>query len=291
MTAVDDFLGELEASLHVGGRSRRRLVAECRDHLADSSADCGPEEAVRRFGSAADLVRSYEIEVSIRRVLRATAAAVAGVLGIGASALVMVNAADAHASAPVGWAVVFFGAAQVSAASLLLAVLRAAVMRAGTGTPGDVLLLCRRGGLALGFAFVTLFAVGAGVPGHTAAWAVLAGPVVAVIAAGCIARARWLARQLDRDASQLARAPQADVAALAGRWVDTRGSAWHAHPGAVLAPTVVVTMLGAFGWALLDHGTVAGSVEGAGVEAALTIAGFVLLGRILGLYPALGRRR
>lgn len=249
MTAVDDFLGELEASLHVRGRSRRRFLLECRDHLAESSTTHGPQEAVRRFGRATDLARGFELEVAVRRALRATIVSVAGVLGVGAAALVMLNAADTHASAPVGWAVVFFG-----------------------------------------FALVTLFAVGAGVPGRTSAWAVLAGPVVTAVAGVSIARTRWLARKLG-PTSRAVRTPLADLAALAGRSVEAQESPWHAHPAAVLAPTVLIAMAAAFGWDLGDHGTVSGSSLAAGIEAAMTVAGFVFLGRILGLHAALGRHR
>ena len=129
MTAVDEFLHELEKALHIRGRSRRRLLVECREHLTESSAAFGTQEAIRRFGSAAELARAFEMEVAARRARRATAVSAVGVVGVGGSALAMVNAADAHASAPLGWAVVFFGAAQVSAVSLVLALLQAAAMR------------------------------------------------------------------------------------------------------------------------------------------------------------------
>jgi hypothetical protein len=296
MTTIDGFMYELETALHVRGRPRRRLLAECREHLADSGTAHGAEEAVRRFGAAADLARGFDLEVATRRVLWATVASVGGVLGIAVSALAMLNGVDAHASAPAGWAVVFFGAAQTSAAALFLAVLRAAAMRGESGTPADVLLLCRRCGTALGFAFLTLFALGAAVPGETAVWAVLAGPVLALIAVASTAHARSLARKLQPHPSSLVRAPLADVAALAGRSVEAPGSAWHAQPAAVLVPAVVLAMVGAFAWDLSDHGTVAGSGLAAGIEAALTIAGFVFLGGRLGLHAALavsrpGRRR
>ncbi len=290
MTAVDRFLGELEAALHVRGRVRRRLVAECRDHLCESGAVCGPEEAVRRFGTATDLARAYEKEVAARRTIRATAVTVAGVLAVGASVLMMVHAADPRASAPLVWAVVFFGAAQTSAAALVLAVLRAAAMRGEVSTPADVALLCRRNATALGFALLTMFAVGAALPGHTAAWKVLAGPVMALVAAASVAHARSLAHQMEPRPGRIVRAPWVDAALLANRFVPVPGFVWRLPAAAVLVPTVLAAMVAAFAWDLLDYGTVAGSGGAAGVEAALTIAGFMLLGHSLGLRPALSRR-
>lgn len=291
MSAVDDFLEELETTLHVRGRSRRRLVDECRDHLEEASAAHGPEEAVRRFGTAAELSRTFEVEVATRRALRATAVSVLGVLGVAASAFAMLNAAEAGVSAPVRWALVFFGAAQASAVSLLLAVLRAAAMRGETGSPADVALLCRRNAMALGFALLTLFALGAAVPGQTTTWSVLSGPVIALVATAGLARVRSLARMLDPHPAGVVRTPLSDVTALAGHAPHAPGPEWHAHPAALLVPTVVIAMAAAFAWDLLDHGTVAASGLAAAIEAAMTLAGFVFLGRALGLRTALGRRR
>jgi hypothetical protein len=267
------------------------LLAECRQHLSESSGVHGPEEAVRRFGPVADLVRGFELEVAARRASRATAATACGVVGIGVSAWVMLNGVDPHARAPIAWAVVFFGAAQASAASLLLAGVRVTAMRRESGTPEDVLLLCRRGWAALAFAFLALFAVGAALPGHASAWAVLPGPMIGVVAAVAIARARRLVRRSTPPPARVVRPPLADLVAIAGRSVGARGSWWDAHPVAVLGPVVVVTAAGAFLWALADHGTVAGSVQAATVEAALTVGVFVLLGRSLGLHAALARHR
>ena len=291
MTAVDDFLHELAKALHVRGRSRRRLLVECREHLTESSAAFGTEEAIRRFGSAAKLARAFELEVAARRARRATAVSAVGVVGVGGSALAMINAADAHASAPLGWAVDFFGAAQVSAVSLVLALLQAAAMRSERGTPADVALLCRRNAYALGFALLTIFAVGAAVPGQTAAWRILSGPAVAAIAIASVIRARSLARKLDPHPPSVVRPPLTDAAALAGRDVHVPGFAWREHPVALLVPTVLVAMAAAFAWDSLDHGTVAQAGVAAAVEAALTVTAFVFLGRALGLHGVLGPRQ
>ena len=151
--------------------------------------------------------RPFDTEVAARRSLQATALSVGGVFGVGASALAMLNAVDTHASAPVGWAVVFFGSAQASAACMFLAVLRAAAMRREIASPDEVRLLCRRNTMALSFALLALFAVGAALPGQTAAWKVLAGPTIAVIAASSVTRVRWLTRKLDPHRSSIVRTP------------------------------------------------------------------------------------
>jgi hypothetical protein len=290
MTSGDDFLHELEASLHVRGRPRRRLLVECRDHLAESGDAYGPEEAVRRFGSAADLARAFDLEVATGRSLRATAASVIGVVGVGISALVMVNAVDPRLSAPVAWAIIFFGCAQVSAISLVLAVVRAAVLRGDPGTPADVALLSRRNGVALAFAFLTLFAVGAALPGRSSAWLVLAGPVLAAGAAVSVMRSWSLAKKLDQHRVGVVRPPLADFAAVVRRLVEVPAPVRRVSPVATLVVAVGLAMCAAFTWDRFDHGTVAASAMAAGIEAALVIAGFAALGRPLGLRAAGSRR-
>lgn len=260
MTAVDDFMRQLDAALRVRGRARRRLVSECGHHLAESSASVGPEEAVRRFGSATALADAFDLEIAVRRSVRATVASVVGVASIGLTTLAMLNAVDPHASAPAAWAVAFFGAAQAAAACAILALLRAAALRGRAGTPTDAALLCRRNGLALAFAFLTMFAVGAALPGRTSAWVVLGGPAIAMLAAVALTRAWSLSRRLGAPRDGVASPPQVPVALL-----------------------VVLATTAAFTWARLDHGTLLASGVAAGIEAVLVIIGFVALGRTLGV--------
>ena len=263
MNAVDRYLHELASALHVRGRARRRILAECRDHLLDATEAHGPDEAVRRFGPVADVVAGFEVEVAVRRAQAATWLTAAGVAGIGASTLAVVHATDNGLTAPVAWAVVFFASAQTSAVALLLAVLRAVLMRHETGSSAAVALLCRRNAMALGFAALTMFAAAAAVPGQTSAWRILAGPAIGTLAAFALVRAgRPARRQRDRTAAEVQPTP---------RW------------SLLLAPTTVVSAVGAYGWSYLDHGTASGSLVTAGIEAACVLAGFVLLRRPLGL--------
>lgn len=66
------------------------------------------------------------MEIAVRRARAATLLAAAGVLGTGASTLVMVHGTSGGLAAPLAWAVVFFASAQTSAAAMALALLRAA---------------------------------------------------------------------------------------------------------------------------------------------------------------------
>jgi hypothetical protein len=187
------------------------------------------------------------------------------------------------------WAVVFFAGAQAAGVCMLLAVLRTAAMSHHAATPADVVLLCRRNGAALAFSALALFAAGAAVPGNAAAWAILTGPVVAVLAALWVMRARSLARKLDCRPCRNVRAPLTDLLAIV-RPSDTAGrAAGHSPFIGLLVPTVAVATVAAFTWDHLDHASIGSSLAAAGTEAALTVAGFVLLGPVLGLYPA--RRR
>jgi hypothetical protein len=66
-TPVEDYLDELLRRTHADRRTTRRLLDEANDHLAAATADLmaagmprvdAESEAVRRFGTAADLARA-----------------------------------------------------------------------------------------------------------------------------------------------------------------------------------------------------------------------------------------
>jgi len=284
MTAVEQHLRELDGALHVRGRARRRLLAECRDHLVDASAVHGDGEAVRRFGAAAELASAFDTEIAVRRAMRATIATIVGVLAVGASTVALLNATDPHASAVVAWAVFFFACAQTSAVSALLAALRAAGMRNRPATPADVALLCRRNGSALTFALMALFAAGAAVPGHGSAMRMLLGPAVAALATLLVLRTRSLARQLDAYSHRTFRAPWSDLRAVAHLPVGTIRPIDISSSSVLLV--VAAAAAAAFAWDHLDQGNIASSLTAAAIEAALTILGFLLLGPTLGLRSA-----
>jgi hypothetical protein len=261
-------------------------AAEYRAQLADDVAAHGDDEAERRFGPAAKVAESFDTEHAIRRAARATITTVVGVLAVGASAIALLNGTDARASAVVVWAVVFFASAQTAGVCMLLAVLRAAAMRHRSATPADVALLCRRDGAALAFSALALFAAGAAVPGNAPAWSILTGPAVAVLAALLVWRARSLARKLDSRPCRTVRAPMTDLLAIIRPSDTADGATEHSPFVRLLAPTVAVAAVAAFTWDHFDHGSVGSSLAAAGTEAVLTVAGFLLLGPVLGLFPA-----
>jgi hypothetical protein len=289
MTTVERYLEELGRCLHTRGRARRRLLADCREKMATAVALNGDDEAERRWGSAATVAESLDTEVAVRRATRATIAAIVGVLAVGASTAVLLNSADSQPSAVTVWAVVFFASAQAAAVCSLLAALRAAAMQHQPATPADVVLLCHRNGGALAFSVLALLAAGGAVPGHAAAWAILTGPIVAALAAVSVVRARSLARKLAGGTLRAFRPPLTDLLAIAHRSESLGTAAGLSPVTGLLLPAVAVATVAAFLWDHLDHGTVASSLAAAGTEAVLTIAGFVLLGPVLGLLPARSR--
>lgn len=289
MTALERYLQELGCALHTRGRARRRLLAECSEHLADAASVHGHEEAVRRFGTAAELAESFDTEIVIRKAAGATVATIVGVLAVGASTVALLNAADPRASAVAAWAVIFFASAQTAGVCAVLAAVRAAAMRQRMATPADVSLLCRRNVGALSFSALALLAAGGAVPGHASAWVVLTGPVVAAFAALWVVRVRSLARKVDDQPCRMVRAPLADLLAIAHQSDSTGTAAAHSPWIGLLVPTAAVATGAAFLWDHLDQGSVESSLAAAGIEAVLTVAGFVLLGPALGLLPSHSR--
>ena len=293
MTVIDAYLRELAEELRGHSRHRRRLLAECREHLTDAAARHGEKEAVRRFGSARDLAQSFELEAAARRGTGATVAAIVGVLAVGASTLGLLNAADPAASTAPIWAVVFFACAQTAAVCAVLSTLRAAAMRKRSVTPSDVAMLCRGDFLALTFAIMTLIAAGGAVTGHltaTQSVGLAAGPVVAVVAAAYVLWARSLTRQLDRSNDRPVRSPLADFRTAFLQEAGSSGRLlWPGRIG-LLAPVVVVAAVGAFLWDHFDQGSLGSSLAAAGVETGLILVGFWLLGPVLGLRSWSGKR-
>jgi hypothetical protein len=285
MTAVERYLRELSGAVRTSGRARRRLLDECREHLIDAAAFHGDEEAVRRFGDAAELAASFDNGIAAHRAERATVGTLLAVLSVGASTVALLNATDPRASAVTAWAVAFFACAQAAAVSALLACLRAAAMHHRPTSPIDVIVLCRRNSLALTFSALTLFAAAAAVPGHGSVAAVLAGPGAAALAALAVFRARTLARKLDVRRRPKVRAPLTDLRAVIGRPPGgTSGSSASPHTLGLLGPTLLLAMIGAFLWDRMDHGSNSSSLSAAGTEAAMVLVGFVLLGPALGLW-------
>ena len=193
--------------------------------------------------------------------MRATFATVAGVLATGGSTLALIHAATPGATAPVGWAVVFFVAAQVAAVAAGLALLQALVLRRSAMSPADVALLARRNGCALLAAGVTMFAAGAALPGHGSPLLLLAGPALVCVALVAVLRARSLARRLDGARGR-----------PSGRRSRTsRGSSALPVPpldaGRLCCCTTCLAAAAAFARDRAEHATVGAALVTAGIEA------------------------
>ncbi len=282
---IDAYLDELERALHMRGVKRRRVLAECRDHLLDAAAERGEAEAVRAFGSARALAAELDTEVATRRGLRATALTLLGVLATGGSTLVLINGAQPGAQATALSAVVFFIAAQLTATAAALAALQALVQRHESIGPDALALLARRNLTALAGAGVTMFAAGAAVPGSASAPALLAGPVLVCGALVAVLRARRLTRRLDGSRVAATRPPLDDLARL------LRTSLPRVRTAHLLIAVAGVAATGAFLRDTAEHATASGAATTAAVEALAVIACFAVFGRELGLRADAGPPR
>lgn len=225
-------------------------------------------------------------DVLVRRGLRTTMGTTIGVAAVATSTVAMLQKTDPHPSRVLFWAIVFFACAQVSAACLGLAAVRAAALRYQVvAQPRDVDVLDRRNALALGFALMAQFAAAAALPGHAPAWLVLGGPMVALISLVLVARTHAWVRRLDQGEAQGAFAPWIDIMTLVRRSPAPETSTWKSQ-GLLLTLTTGAGVVGAFVWDQLDQGTIESSRAAALTEAAFILAGFVLLGPALGLWSA-----
>jgi hypothetical protein len=278
LSAIDQYMNELGAALHVRGGARRRFLRECRDHLADAGAEHGEAEAVRAFGPAKEIAAAFDAEVAARRGLRSTFATAAAVLATGGSTLALIHAASAGSRAPTAWAIAFFVAAQVAAVAGGLALVQALVVRRSAMPPAEVALLARRNACALLAAGVTIFSAGAAVPGKGSAALILAGPVLVCVAMVAVLRARSLARRLDGSGAVAARPPLEDLRRLVRLPVPALDAR------RLLLITTCAAAAAAFVRDRGEHATVGGALVTAGVEGTAVVACFVVLGPALGLW-------
>jgi hypothetical protein len=288
MTTRERYLAELASALRVRGAARRRFLRECRDHLADATAERGEEAAVRSFGPAAELAAAFDAVVAARRGVRSTLATGAGVLGTLGSTLTLIHAATPGVTAPVPWAIAFFVAAQCALVAAGLALLQALVLRRSAMPPGEMVLLARRNGCALLAAGATMFSAGAALPGHGSAVLLLVGPALWCGALVAVLRARSLARRLDGAAGRVVvRPPLEDLGRMTRLPVPPLDSV------RLLALTTCLAAAGAFVRDRAEQATLPGAFLTAGVEATAVVACFVLLGPALGLWSPreLGRAR
>jgi uncharacterized membrane protein len=274
---IDGYLGELSAALRVRGAARRRFLHECRGHLEDAAAERGEAEAVRAFGPPAEVAAAFDAEVAARRGVRATFAAVAGVLATGGSTLALIHAAAPSAAAPPGLAIAFFVAAQLAGLSAGLALVQALLLRRSAASAAEAMLLARRNGCALVAAGATLLSAGAALPGQGSAVLLLAGPALLCVALVLVLRARSLARRLDGSRARVVRPPLEDLRRLIPLPIPSLDAR------SLLALTACVAAAAAFVRDRAEHASVGGAAVTAGIEAAAVVVGFLVLGSALGL--------
>ena len=295
MSPVERCVADLTSALRVRGPARRRFVAECREHLRDACVQVGEQAAVRSFGSPAQIAAAFDAEVAARQAVRATYATAAGVLATGGSTLALIDASAAGATAAGYQAATFFVLAQLAAVAVGVALLQARGLRrasasvsasaSASASPAHSALLARRNGCALVAAGATMLVAGSALPGHGPAAVLLAGPALAGVALVAVLRVRRLTRQLDSGRDTVCRGPLDEVTALSGRQMSRPGG------GGLLALTLAVSALGAYGWALGEQESSPDALATASVEVAAVVACYLVLGPALGLRRARARPR
>ena len=267
-------MADLEAALRVRGRTRKRFLAECHDHLVDLANDVGPVDAAVAFGAPGMVAASFDSEVAAGRCVHAACLAAVGVVCVGGSTLVLIHSAHVAAQAAVPWAIAFFICAQVSAVAMAIGLVQALSVRQGVVSPADSALLCRRAVIALVSAAVAMFAAGGALPGRGDPLALLAGPAFAIVAGLVATRAWWLTRRLESGRSLVDRSPFADLRSLTRLPVPTLG------PAAIATIAATVALL-------RDHGergsTLGGSMLVGAIEAGFVLAAYLALRAPLGL--------
>jgi len=211
MSPVKDYIDELAAALLTRGRRRRRILAECESHLADSTADHGEAAAVAGFGPAGQIAAALDLESAAALGLRATGLSAVGVAATAASTLVLIHSAVPGTHGPWGLALTFFVAAQLAAVAMFAGVTQAAALRHRSTSASDLSLLARRDTTAILASSLTMLTAGAALPGHGPALLLLAGPVTLTLAGVTVWAARRLARRLPHGTGRALANPLADA--------------------------------------------------------------------------------
>jgi hypothetical protein len=311
--AIDSYLEQLDVELRLNKAPRRRLLAEVEDHLrasaAEIAADTGVEEAelraVERFGSAATVARGFAVSVAATSARRSTYS-----LGLAFSAYVVAcllfasvassEFADFPQGAPSALAL------QFAAVAFAVSLVRALRWRGSAGTPEDRIRLLASGSvigaaaLALGLGGETAIALTR--PAGVLPWQEL--PLVAVafgVAVGAALVAGLAAAAAASRTSALRAVPGArplvrdslptlvdDVVALvphARRPV----TALFERPRLLLTTVAAIALVGVFvsqvgGRPFTHHASILlPALALAALEALCVLAGYLALGRSLGL--------
>lgn len=291
MSEIDRYLSGLRNEMRVTGATRRRILAECAEHLLESAAAHGETEAVARFGPAAELAARFNADFASHRGRRATLAVAGALLAAAAATVDLARATPVHASAPKVLALVFVVASQVAGVALGSAILQALHWRHMTAPAGTLLLLARRNTVAVVAAALTITAGALTVTGSHAGVALGGALTVLAAAAWAAQRAGRLARELPEIEPAALTSPLDDLAALCVR-VPPLHAGLEALRGALdplrhpVRCCALVALLAGAGAFVRDHGegaTPAQAAVTAATEAAAVVSCFAVLGRPLGL--------
>jgi hypothetical protein len=282
---IDAYLRELAGCLEVPARTRARIVAEARDHLLESAARHGEEQAVESFGPPAELARDFHLQLastSARRSSALTAVALACALVL----LALIGSGPLGDHAP--WTnaglygLVSFFAAQVAVVAGAIGIARWARYRNDPLFPPERLEDTHRANaVALGCieAIVLSQAVGvvihagsAGDSGWTIALTVATAGLAVVTLAGIAGLVRALARSRpvtvtdqERDDALADLLAAARLSVLLPEWIDLRTHPWRF----CLLFASACGIAAAAGHALLDGGI-------APITARLLLAGLAI---------------
>lgn len=261
MRPIERYLQALDAELEVPRRTRRRILAEARDHLEEAAADGAEAVAVASFGEPRDLAARFHEQVAGASASRASVRTAALMLAFLAAAALAVRGRPG--TFPFGLIVFLVGQVAIVAGAIGAARwLR--YRREGAIPPGRLADAYRANGLAVACVAVAAAAELADALAHSwaAGYAIGAGVVLAIsfVAGGSVlgaaARARAVAaadapaedaladllavgrqalasaegrvpalQHLAPVVERAARSAEERVPKLA-RWLDLRGSPW-----------------------------------------------------------------
>jgi hypothetical protein len=319
---ITDYLLELVAELNVPLARRRRIVAEVEDHLhcaaaelhaSGLDAEAAEREAVRRFGPARALVRTFHDDAA------ATAGRSAGRAAVLLTALIVLLVGDppgivtwARAGFPAG--LLTFIAGQIAVVAGGLTLIRLFRARATRGPRGVRLALVLRGTMVVTICAAVTFACGVGVLASST------GPLrlrvvvsLAVLLAAILLTGRMLWRGRHRGAAaglDRAATPSADEDALSDiaaigspvigplrrrlprllAWLDLRRHPWRVASLVALASGLALGLAHGIGEggppriSQLPMAVLAGLLI-TSVEAGAVLMSFVAFGRYLGIRP------
>jgi len=318
MSAIDEYLGELTRRLRLCRAPGKRLVLEVEDHLREATAEAvavgvppvvAEQQAVERFGDAADVAARFAEAAALTVAKRSVAAAALAVVAYaGVAAAFAIAASPLMRDFPQG-APTFFGL-QLALVALGAAWVRVLYWRRELAMPATELrVVTRSTSIATAsvlFAAVLEAALALARPAGFIAWSEAPALVVAVgcafvlAAASAIVATRASAQRHALDALPRSRRRKpaeqprdhgrgARAAAAILSTVERRP--WTAAITAAMFAVALVAAMNLAGSDSAHHASIlSGAVVAGSVEAGAIIVGFAAFSRMLGLREPVVRR-